>query len=196
MWKPKSLTYILAVIWIIVKLIFFYADISISRFGDIVTLNFGFILFIIYNALQRYYKSDDANKYNFLDDFKVALKEAIRYIVVIFVFLLAYYSFIEPEAKEKWAVHKKTEQIESLGGYDEYLDEIIRINEAQGGEPISKDDYAKTQEEHLEFIRKDVKEQVPNLLFTSAILLGLFFMACALSGIGAAIFKFFMKNIK
>lgn len=199
MWKPKSLTYILAAIWIIVKLVFYYTDLAVPRMGDSIALNFGFVLFIIYNTLQKFYKTQDGKSLNFLDDFKVALKESVRYIVIIFIFLLGYYLVIHPTFKEEKAASMKTEQIESMGGYESYLEEVIKANNVQAAsedEKVSREMYPETEEGHVTEFKSQIKEQVPNLMFTSAILLGLFFLAGSMSALGAATFKFFIRNMK
>ncbi|GEM_PF-3467304 len=199
MWKPKSLTYILAAIWIVVKLVFYFTDLAVPRMRDSIVLNFGFILFIIYNALQSFYKSQNGKSENFLDDFKVALKESIRYIVVVFIFIFGYYTLIHPTFKEELAARWKTEQIEDLGGYESYLSEVIKSNNANAAteeDTVNREMYPEKEEQHVQEFKDSFKDQVSNTIFTSVMLLGLFFMACTLSAIGAGVFKFFMRNVK
>jgi hypothetical protein len=174
-------------------------DLAVPRMRDGIALNFGFVLFIIFNTLQSYYKSQDGKPKNFLDDFKIALKESIRYIVLIFIFLLGYYHLIHPTFKEEQATRWKIEQINEMGGYESYLEEIIKSNNRNAAteeEKISREMYPKTEAGHVKEFKDDFKEQVSNWIFTSVMLLGLFFMACTLSAIGAATFKFFMRNVK
>ena len=122
--KPiQRLILILAVVWIAVKLLLFYSGNSLTYAQLAVSLNIGFTLYIIYKALKNHYSNItqrtiesplDSNLFNqssedrpanhlpqngtdFLIDFKVSMKSAVQYSLIIFGFLAIYYMVIDPE---------------------------------------------------------------------------------------------------
>jgi|TARA_B110000967_G_scaffold156137_1_gene161035 hypothetical protein len=195
MWKSKSLTYILASIWIIVKLSLFYTGNSISEFKIGITLNFGFILFLAINSLLYFYKSKEGQTADFTRDFTLGLKVSMRYVLIIFCYLIVHYNIIEPDTKEELLVSHRIEQIEELGGYESYLKKNIEQYITQNEIESSREDYPVSLNDFLENERTGAKS-VPNLFFITLILLLLFLLCVFVSALSAALLKKLIPNKK
>ncbi|MEJ6681301.1 MAG: hypothetical protein QNL21_04325 [Flavobacteriales bacterium] len=214
--KPiQRLILILAVVWIAVKLLLFYSGNSLTYAQLAVSLNIGFTLYIIYKALKNHYSNItqrtiesplDSNLFNqssedrpanhlpqngtdFLIDFKVSMKSAVQYSLIIFGFLAIYYMVIDPEyiagiVNER--IELLSEQIIEAGGYDA----VMEANKGQINIPQGKG--LPSEEEYLKEIRVNFMTMLNMKVFLSLIFTYFFLLnltcSAVISGIAGRIF--------
>ena len=167
----QRLILILAAVWIVVKLLLFYTGNSVAYTQIVVSLNIGFTIYIIYKSLKNHYSlipisttgtaiesnlenKNTENKHinsltgkgtDFLMDFKVSMKSAVQYSLIIFGFLAIYYmvidtQYIEGLVDERIELIRK--QMEDAGGYAAVMEaKKDQINIPQGEELPSEEKY-------------------------------------------------------
>lgn len=211
----QRLILILAVVWIAVKLLLFYSGNSLTYTQLVVSLNIGFTLYIIYKALKNHYSNItqktiesplDSNLVNqssedrpanhlpqngtdFLIDFKVSMKSAVQYSLIIFGFLAIYYMVIDTEylagiVDER--IELLREQMIKSGGYDA----VMEANKGQINIPQGKG--LPSEEEYLKEIRVNFMTMLNMKVFLSLIFTYFFLLnltcSALVSGIAGRIF--------
>lgn len=95
--RLRQLTLSFALIWIVVKMVFFFTGNTSEGLVIMVFLNLLFILLVEYFSLRFKYKEVTLTDSNLLDDIKTCLRSAGLYVIVIVLFSVAYYNFLHPE---------------------------------------------------------------------------------------------------
>ena len=214
--KPlQRLILILAAVWIAVKLLLFYSGNSVAYTQLVVSLNIGFTLYIIYKALKDHYsnltqgKAESSidsslgdqnsegipanyapgNGTDFLIDFKVSMKSAVQYSLIIFGFLAIYYMAIDTEyvagiVDER--IELLREQMNGAGGYDA----VMEANKGQIS--IPQGEVLPSEEEYLTEIRGNFLTMLNMKVFLSLIFTYFFLLnltcSAVVSGIAGRIF--------
>ena len=172
--KPvQRLILILAAVWIAVKLLLFYSGNSVAYTQLAVSLNIGFTIYIIYKVLKDHYSntriigSDPWNEEpDFLIDFKVSMKSAVQYSLVIFGFLVIYYMAIDTEYIEGIVderIDLLRDKMTDSGGYEA----VMEANKGQINIPQGKE--LPTEKEYLTEIRGNFMTMLNMKLFLSLI---------------------------
>lgn len=120
--KARSIAITLALIWILVKLVFFFLGRSTVGFEVGVLVNMLFILITIASTLWFKYREVTLVESTFLDDLKDTMKHAGIYIVLVLSFTFIFLKVIEPdflESKVREAVQAITEHLEVPGNLEE-----------------------------------------------------------------------------
>ena len=195
--KPvQRLILILAAVWIAVKLLLFYSGNSVAYTQLAVSLNIGFTIYIIYKVLKDHYSntriigSDPWNEEpDFLIDFKVSMKSAVQYSLVIFGFLVIYYMAIDTEYIEGIVderIDLLRDKMTDSGGYEA----VMEANKAQINIPQGKE--LPTEKEYLTEIRGNFMTMLNMKLFLSLIFTYFFLLnltcSAVISGIAGRIF--------
>ncbi len=184
----QRLILILAGVWIVVKLVLFYSGNELNYTQLVVSLNIGFTLYIIYKALKGHYAALDEKGTDFLQDFKISMKAAVQFSLIIFGFLAIYYLTIDTGYTEG-LVDKQIElikaQVSEAGGYDLVMEENKSLINLPEGEklPSEEEHYETTKDNYMQMIKKVL---LP-LIFIYFFILNL---ACSsiMSGIASRIF--------
>ncbi len=104
----------MALVWIIVKLLFFNFGIDKEYFTITVMLNLLCLIIAIFASLHFSYDQNSAAKgIGFLSQFKSAARSGAIYTVLIYVFMLVYYSGLDTKYTED-ELRARIEQIESM----------------------------------------------------------------------------------
>ncbi len=203
MTATQRLILILAGAWIVVKLILFYTGNALNLSQLAISLNIGFLIYIIYVALKNHYKSIQVNlagevenveaqsiyqHTDFIKDFKVTMKAAMQYSLVIIGFLAIYYIAIDTGYMENLVDDRMEllkEQMDAEGGYEAMLEKYKeQIQLEEGAEPMTEEEYF--TDTRSNFISMFQPKILLPLLFIYFFLLSL---ACSaiISGIGKKI---------
>lgn len=95
--RLRQLIISFALIWIVVKMGFFFTGNADEGLVIMVFLNLLLILLVEFFALRFKYKTITLTDSNFLDDVKSCLRSASTYVIVIVLFSVVYYNFLHPE---------------------------------------------------------------------------------------------------
>ncbi len=119
--KARSIALTLALIWILVKLVFFFLGRSSFGYEVGVLVNMLFILITIAATLWFKYKEVTLADSTFLDDLKDGMKHAGMYIIIVLAFTFLFLKVIEPdflESKVREGVQAMTEHLEIPGNFE------------------------------------------------------------------------------
>lgn len=126
--RQLILTFIL--IWIAVKMGFFFTGSAQEGMVISVFLNLLFILLVQFFALRFKYKETTLDQSNFLIDLKDCVKAGATYVVFVVVFLVVYYYIIHPELFQGQIEERVALAIEQSSD-PEYFEELKRRNPGQ-----------------------------------------------------------------
>ena len=123
--RQLILTFIL--LWIAVKMAFFFTGNAQEGMVISVFLNLLFILLVEFFALQFKYKTITLDQSNFLIDMKDCVKAGATYVVFVVLFLVCYYYLIHPELFQGQIEDRVALAIEQSSDR-EYFEELKRQN--------------------------------------------------------------------
>lgn len=141
--SPVKSGLILAVIWIVFKMVLYYLGKSNHGFTIGIFLNILFVLLAA--AIGLYYAKHQSGRTHFLQDVKISLRGSIVYTVIISIFVYFYYDRVDPlvmqnKIDEKIAIAEKqvSEDFESMKEDNPSLREV-------------------TAEQYVELVREDAE---------------------------------------
>lgn len=144
--KARNVAIIGALVWIILKMVVLNIGLSREWYLGMVMANMLIMLVVIFLSLH-YSRSKESAKESagFLSDFKQSMRSGSIYAIIVFVFMLAYYSGIDKEYTET----RKKEFIELAETMDfEAIKELDPVKSAN----YSRDDAIAEQKETAEWI--------------------------------------------
>jgi len=183
-------------IWIIIKLSFFFSGNSEQGFYAGGMANILFILLICFWALKLKYDSlvtisqegipENGNQRkllpqdsNFLDDVKTSMKSAGKYILIVAAFVFIYYSLIDSDYSRR-IIDQRVEMAKEQTATDESWEKVLE--NAPQLQNFSK-------EEYIQNVRESAEQWTSPGRQTSLTLFGLFLLAILYSVILVVIFR-------
>ncbi len=162
---PKNPTHIGALfglVWIIAKLIFFFAKSNIRWEAGII-LNLVLLPVLIFLGIRITRKLQKEKVYVFIDDLKAGMRPAALYSLIIGVFLLIYYSridavFINDLRNDRVEILEK--EIDRQGGWQEFK---------QNDEDLIQ----QTREEYIEQMTENIHMIISPFSAATASIIGL-----------------------
>jgi len=136
--RQLILTFIL--LWITVKMAFFFTGSAQEGMVMSVFLNLLFILLVEFFALRFKYKTITLDQSNFLIDMKDCVKAGTTYVVFVVVFLVCYYYLIHPELFQGQIEDRVALAIEQSSDPG-YFEELKRRNVNQIPPDATPEDY-------------------------------------------------------
>ncbi|MCB0760445.1 MAG: DUF4199 family protein [Flavobacteriales bacterium] len=130
--KARSLTLTLVLVWILIKMVFFFIDDADMGFDVGVMANLLFILIAIASSLWFKYKKVTLQESTFLDDLKDSMKEAGLYVIIVVVFIFLYLKVIDPELLQ-------SRVNEGVAAMEEILRDPAKLEETRNLRPDLKD---------------------------------------------------------
>ena len=136
--RQLILTFIL--LWIAVKMAFFFTGNAQEGMVISVFLNLLFILLVEFFALRFKYETTNLHQSNFLIDMKDCVKAGATYVVFVVLFLVCYYYLIHPELFQGQIEDRVALAIEQSSD-PEYFEELKRQNVNQIPPNATPEDY-------------------------------------------------------
>lgn len=109
-----------------------------------ILLNILFLLGSVAVGLFLKKKAENYAEANFLDDIKIAIKSGMVYVIIMFAFIYAFYSWVDPSYVEKIKSQQRAE-IEKILEDPEDLEKVRSENENLKG--LSREDIIDLQSE-------------------------------------------------
>jgi hypothetical protein len=153
-----------AMLWILIKALLFTFNVPSQEILG-VYVNLFFILIVIFASLHLKVKSEKKIE-RYASNFKTSLKNAGKYIIVVTVFIFAYYKFINPG-------HLKGAELNRVE-----LELAKDFEKIKTKNPLYKD---KTREEWEKQVRSSAQLFSSVTLNTSIYFLGMFFISLVYS---------------
>lgn len=116
--NPLVLTF--ALIWIITKIVFFYAGDSDTGFTVGMLTNLLFILSICALSLWKRYRRNRPSETHFLDDLRLAVKQGAVYVVIVTGFTAVYHTVLDTDLTERRIQKRLVIQQDHIDSYPSY----------------------------------------------------------------------------